>query len=207
VRVAVALGDDGKLSELPASSAVAFYVGEGASWREEGRVPFSFSGVSGLCSMRKRLHEYIGVLGEADAILALSFPGVSRDVLSRAGPTLYEAPVFEPKVLEGIHEHALKGGGEGEAVPVRPFEREPGSGAYYLDLRLALNANPDLTTKKVLRPFFQSTSFTELDFVYDHFPPWLPGELKALGYAYKSFDLKSGVLVRVYGGAACGRKE
>jgi Fe-only nitrogenase accessory protein AnfO len=199
-RIAVALSNDGALAPLTESERLAVFEGDGSGWRRLEDRPFSFDGALGLCGMRKRLSEYMDCLGKVDGLLARGFPGVSRDVLSRNGYVLYETEVFEAGVLYGILEHLSKGGqddDEGEA-PVFPFEAEPGSGSYFLDLRQALNANPDLTTKKVLRPFFQGVEFRELAFIYDHFPPWLPGDLKRLGLRHSSEAHKGGVLVRVF---------
>jgi hypothetical protein len=202
VKIAVAMDKLGVLREIPESECLVFFEKGSHDWEETGCLDFSFEGVAGLCGMRKRLSEYIELLGkDVKAILAAGFPGVSRDVLSRNGYDLYETEIFELGVLEGILEHQEKGDPEEESVPTAPYEKEEGSGVYFLDLRLALNANPDLTTKKILRPFFEKVKFAELEFIYDHFPPWLPLELKTLGYKYKSFDHKGYVMVQVFGGS------
>jgi hypothetical protein len=208
LKIAVALDGAGSLSEVTGAEGFAFYLRDGSAWVEAGKASFGFENVSGLCGMRKRLSELIEVLEDTRAILALGFPGVSRDVLSRNGYVLYETSVFETEVLDGILEHLEKGDPEDDVVPTAPYEKEAGSGVYFLDLRLALNANPDLTTKKILRPFFQNVGFVELEFIYDHFPPWLIGELGTLGYRYESAEARGGVLVRVFGeGSICDREK
>jgi hypothetical protein len=204
-RIAVLFGEDGALAELPALSKVSFFEPAGQGWAECGSLPFTFAGRLGLCAMRQRLSEFMGGLGGVRAILARGFPGVSRDVLSRNGYVLYETQAFEEGVLHGILENLSEGGdagGEGP-VPTAPQEEGAGTGLYFLDLRLALNANPDLSTKKLLRPFLQAGGFRELRFLYDHFPPWLPAELAALGYSYEKGRKDGAVLVTVY--AAGGR--
>jgi hypothetical protein len=199
VKIAVVMDRDGVLREIPHCARVVFYEKAGDAWVELSSVDFSFQGVSGLCGMRKRLFDFMNSIGdEVRAILAAGFPGVSRDVLSRGGYVLYECELFEQGVLEGILEHLENGDDNEELVPTVPYEREPGTGRYYLDMRLALNANPDLTTKKILRPFFQKVKFVELEFIYDHFPPWLPLELSSLGYKYQCSNLKGGVMVRIF---------
>lgn len=207
VSVAALFAADGSLAEVPQCRKVAFYEGGQGAWLSTGGLDFGFEGASGLCGMRKRLSEFMGAIGKRSAILAAGFPGVCRDVLSRNGYVLYETGIFEEGVLDGIAEHLREGDQEGEGVPIAPFEEEPGSGIFFLDLRLALNANPDLTTKMILRPFLQGAKFLELGFIYDHFPPWLPSELRGLGYKYECSDCKGGVSVRVYGGASCDRQE
>ncbi|MDR2199400.1 MAG: hypothetical protein LBR53_08115 [Deltaproteobacteria bacterium] len=201
LKIAAAVDEAGALAALPESSITRVHQGAGQDFRLERETPFSFSAVSGLCAMRKRLSEYMLALEDVQVILARSFPGVARDVLSRGGFTLYETESFAEEVLFGIWEHVLSGEGDlKDEVPAFPEESSGNPGFYFLDLRKALNANPDLTTKKILRPFFQNVSFKELAFLYDHFPPWLPEDLRNLGYFFEVENIPSGVRVTVKGG-------
>jgi hypothetical protein len=52
---------------------------------------------------------------------------------------------------------------------------------FRLDLSAALAARPDLTSKKILRPFLDRAAFLELRVLFDHLPPWLEAELGARG--------------------------
>ncbi|MDR2352106.1 MAG: hypothetical protein LBF22_02910, partial [Deltaproteobacteria bacterium] len=81
---------------------------------------------------------------------------------------------------------------------VAPYELEPGSGIFYLNVLQTINAYPDLSTKKILRPFFKKEKFKELIFIYDHFPPWLPEVLTSLGLCWKCQKLPDGVQTWVY---------
>jgi Fe-only nitrogenase accessory protein AnfO len=208
VKIAVVTDKGGNLSSIPDSERIIFFERHDHFWSETGAIDFSFAGVSGLCGMRKRLSEYIEALGPVKALLALGFPGVTRDVLTRNGYVLYETEIFEKGILEEIAEHLESGSLEEEEIPVAPYETVAGSGLFHLDLRKALNANPDLTTKKILRPFFQAVKFKELSFIYDHVPPWLPGELRAMGYKYQASEVKGGVMIRVFGDEnICGQSQ
>ncbi|MDR3154431.1 MAG: hypothetical protein LBW85_09235 [Deltaproteobacteria bacterium] len=197
--IAAAVGLDGSLAEIPGCERVLLFERGEDGFRESGALDFSFRGVDGLRQMRARLSELVGRLEGVAAVAAKGFPGVARDVLTRNGHVLYEIGGLSREVLEGIGEHLDRGEFfEPEEAPVAPLEKEEGSGVYFLDMRKALNANPDLSTKKILRPFFAGVRFKELEFICDHLPPWLPGELAALGLRHEARPADGGALVRVY---------
>jgi Fe-only nitrogenase accessory protein AnfO len=199
--IAVFKKEDGDLAELHETNRIFLFQKEGEVFRVAKILDFDFKGALGLCGMRKRLNELILLIPEAKALAARAFPGISRDVLTRAGFILYELNRFEEEVLRGIEEEGeglYEEEGEGKATPCAPYEEHPGSGSYFLDLRASLNAYPDLTTKKILRPFFDGTSFSELKVIYDHLPPWLPQELKTRKLSWDSEDVKGGTFIRIY---------
>ncbi|MDR3154997.1 MAG: hypothetical protein LBW85_12215 [Deltaproteobacteria bacterium] len=143
--------------------------------------------------------------GRVAAVAARSFPGVTREVLTRNGFALCEIGGFRPEDLARIAEGLGVPEAEGRPpAPAAPRETGEGAGAYFLDMKEALNANPQLTSKKLLLPFFEGTRFTRLDFVFDHFPPWLTGELARRGWAHEVSPVKGGVLVKVFAVPASG---
>ncbi|MDR2349031.1 MAG: hypothetical protein LBF41_00195 [Deltaproteobacteria bacterium] len=200
-------GENG-LCGVPDVKKVVFYANSPGGWTVARELDFDFAGhTSRLCEMRARLVELILELNDpackASALAAAAFPGISRDVLSRAGFTLYELESFDEGVLDGILENDGKGEDLSEEVaPSEPFERESGSGEYFLDMRLALNAHPELTSKKMLRPFLDTAKFVSLKVVCDHLPPWLPPELKLRKLSWDSEDLRDGVVVAIFPGEA-----
>jgi hypothetical protein len=207
--IAAAVGLDGGIAPIPGCDRLLLFERGEGGFRESGALDFSFTGVAGLCRMRERLSELVGLLEGVVAVAASGFPGVSRDVLTRNGYVLYEVGEFGAEVLDGIGEHLDKGEFfEQDEAPLAPFEREEGSGEYFLDVSKALNANPDLSTKKILRPFLDGVRFKELEFLYDHLPPWLPAELKERGLLHESAPAGGGVRVRVFrAGGGCGDPE
>jgi Fe-only nitrogenase accessory protein AnfO len=202
--IAVFKDDLGDLAEIQDTRKILFFEKEGPIWSIKRILDFNFEGSQGLCHMRKRLFRLREELSGVKALAAKAFPGIAKDLLTRAGFILYELSGFEEEVLSGIEEDGEERleedslGEEREITPKAPYEETLGSRAYFLDLRAALNAYPDLTTKKILRPFFDSEKFLELKVVYDHLPPWLPPELKTRKLSWDSFDSKGGVLIRIF---------
>jgi hypothetical protein len=123
------------------------------------------------------------------------------DVLTKGGFNLYELDDFDEEVLPKIEDinREIIAQEMAEKIPSEPYEIEEGSQVFYLDLRQALNAYPELTTKKILRPFFNTIKFVTLSLVFDHLPPWLPDELKARDLDWSSQDMPGGVLINISG--------
>ncbi|MDR2612075.1 MAG: hypothetical protein LBG06_04290 [Deltaproteobacteria bacterium] len=191
----------GRLAPALSVRKLVFFRREGGAWKVRDTRDFDFGGAQGLCQARKRLGELAGLAGGAAALVARGFPGISMDVLTRAGFALYELETCEGDVLDGVAEHLESGGGEAPA-PSAPYEVGEGTGEYFLDLNEALNSRPDLTTKMILRPFLDSVRFRRLSVVYCHLPPWLPPELEGRGLGWDCADAKGGVLVNIFPGRA-----
>ncbi|MDR2459835.1 MAG: hypothetical protein LBE38_03495 [Deltaproteobacteria bacterium] len=202
VIIAVAQGADGMLEEITKAIEFSLCKKEEGAWVLYNTMDFNFSGSLGLCQMRQKLVELIKLLQGAVAIIAKGFPGISRDVLTRAGFSLYQLEEFNVDVLDGVVEH-LSAPEEEELIPKAPYEMEEGSGKYFLNISETLNAFPELTTKKILRPFMDSRKFLELKIIYDHLPPWLPLELKNRKLSWDSKDVKGGVLVNIFPEGKC----
>ncbi|MDR3135053.1 MAG: hypothetical protein LBU69_03035 [Deltaproteobacteria bacterium] len=188
--------DEGLATTLETELLTIFHK-SAQGWVIDRTVEFSFSGVNGLCQARKRLHEMARELEGVSAMISRGYPGISMEVLSKAGFVLYELNGFSQEALSAVEENARDLAREKETVPNVPYETEEGSGDYFLNLRQALNAFPEQTTKKILRPFFDSTKFATLRVIYDHLPPWLPQEIKSRNYAWEKEAVPGGILITI----------
>lgn len=65
-----------------------------------------------------------------------------------------------------------------EILPT-PVEGDKG-GEYYIDLRTVMEHNEKVTSKQVLLPFFHNISFTKLEVICTHVPPWFEDEFLKL---------------------------
>jgi Fe-only nitrogenase accessory protein AnfO len=197
--IAVAMKADGELAVIPETEEVMFFHKGPDGWVVDRTIGFDFKDANGLCGMRKRLYEMSKELTEVKAMVAKGYPGISMEVLSRAGFTLYQLDGFDEEVLTDIGAQSLDAQRSYPLVPKEPYETEEGSGTFFLDLRRALNTYPELTTKKILRPFFDSKKFATLNVIYDHLPPWLPEELGQRGFGWDSGEVPGGVLITITG--------
>jgi Fe-only nitrogenase accessory protein AnfO len=206
--IAVTQTDGGELSTIHSTQKIMLFHKDENDWQIDKIIDFNFSGITGLAEMRRRLIEMAALLANVKALISKGYGGLSMEVLSKFDFTLYELSGFKAEVLSAIASGGLDDGednfgqadgeGEGNALPPKePCEIEPGSGEYFLDLALALKSYPELTTKKILRPFFETRDFLTLKLVFDHFPPWLAGELKARNLAWDAREMPGGLLIEI----------
>ncbi|MDR2300842.1 MAG: hypothetical protein LBF38_02215 [Deltaproteobacteria bacterium] len=208
--IAVTQTNDGELATVPETQKIMFFHKGENDWQIDRIVDFDFSGITALAQMRTKLNQMAQLLSNVQALVSRGYGGLSMEVLSKSGFTLYELNGFKTEVLSAIAQgdspdgHGQNdpgamafGGAPPEAAPKAPYETELGSGEFFLDLRLALNAYPELTTKKILRPFLEARRFLTLKLIFDHFPPWLPQDLKARGLTWDDQEIPGGVLIEI----------
>lgn len=125
--------------------------------------------------------------------------GVPYYLLMRAGYELCEAPAFSMLLLEQIYEDYCKSSNieEGKQDKALGKETEAGgesaklvsnisrfpilldeAGHYFIDLIAVQKAYPEMSSKKLLLPFFSNTLFNSLKINCSHIMPWLEDYLE-----------------------------
>jgi Fe-only nitrogenase accessory protein AnfO len=186
MRVAVIEHADGALAPLADDVVVAVYRRGADGWERESSRTFRVAGES-LAGMRERLREFAAMLGSVRMVVAREIGGIAVSVLDQRGFRLCTMDSFDGRCLDALCEEIQKektGGAEVAARPApHPVETDV-PGCYVCDLTAILREYPDLSSKKVLRPFLDSTPFVELRVHFGHVPPWLPEELAQRGLSW-----------------------
>ncbi|MDR2387262.1 MAG: hypothetical protein LBE80_06735 [Deltaproteobacteria bacterium] len=210
--IAVTQNDQGELSSVPETQKIMFFHKGPSDWQIDQVVDFNFANITGLAEMRKKLKQMAGLLCQVQALVSRGYGGLSLEVLSKFDFSLYQLNGFKTEVLSAIAENDLSPSDDqdpaqtrakpqesspDQSPPKAPYETEFGSGEFFLDMRLALNSYPELTSKKILRPFFESQKFLSLKLIFDHFPPWLPDHLKARGLSWDHREIPGGLLIEI----------
>jgi hypothetical protein len=147
---------------------------------------------------RVALNRLAEALAEARFVAAKAFPGLTRYAISKAGPALIELPRFEPGWLEELLRAVEDPSPSWGSVATAPVESPPDSGLFQLDLSAALAAAPELSSKKILKAFFETRPFLELRVYFDHAPPWLFGEIERRGLEIALDKRGRGVLMTIF---------
>ncbi|MDR2423076.1 MAG: hypothetical protein LBE01_06825 [Deltaproteobacteria bacterium] len=152
------------------------------------------SPTEGVARFRDGLDELVARLTGVSFVAAAKFAGiVPHRLLAQSSRLLVEAD-FRLDFLAKAIDEAFAGADEGPAVPpTKPREVSPGR--YFLDLKAALAQDPELSSKKILQPFFRETKFEELTIKFDHLPPWLPEAAQKMGYGHRVVQGPEGALV------------
>ncbi|MDR1656688.1 MAG: hypothetical protein LBT47_03895 [Deltaproteobacteria bacterium] len=196
---AVIRGADGKISDLLHGTVIEIFRDPGnGSWEKIDS--WCFTGLHQLSSkeLRPTLEVLTQRLAGVNLAVGSSFAGLVCQSLTRVGINLCRMDDFDPQCLSELAEAVLAP--PEEPAVVVPVEIEPGSGLFELDLNAALASNPDLSSKKILRPFFDQTPFLELRLFFDHFPPWLAPELEKRGLEVQTSPTGTGYLTRIFHG-------
>jgi hypothetical protein len=131
--------------------------------------------------VRRAVEKLVGDLEDVRVLVASGVGGIAYAVLRREGFAVFEMTEFSPDCLDElmreVQEPCI-----GEETPESPTEASPGF--YVFDLAAALAAHPDLSSKMMLRPFFDKARFSRLELRCGHVPPWLLPELDRRGMAF-----------------------
>ncbi|MDR2572779.1 MAG: hypothetical protein LBC94_00290 [Desulfovibrio sp.] len=178
--VAVIVDRQGKIASFPGNVLARIYHKRDGVWGCGRIVAFSPGAERGLPAVRDSLREFIADLGQTRILVAASISGIAYSLLNQRGFRLCEMDGFAPDCLDDLVESVKY-----EPAPVlSPHPEEISPGIYRCDLMVILREYPDLSSKKILRPFFDGTPFVELRLLCGHIPPWLAPELKARGLVH-----------------------
>jgi Fe-only nitrogenase accessory protein AnfO len=207
--IAVITGSDGRSIPLSEPGTFIVYRRERGTWLAKRRLPFSINADSGLAGLRAGTGELIAFLGGCRTIVAQSASGALFFGLGKAGFLVYEIAGDPPEFLNTVWQDAKE---EQEAkIPLpagadipAPLEIAPGK--FYISIREIQGKRPEVSSKQVLRSFVQQGSFSELEIVCDHVPPWIEVDAERLGFEISSertgvHDVK--VLLRRPAGGCC----
>ena len=191
--VAVVTDRQGNLARFADDVLVTVYHRQAWGWTCGKSIRFCVEPGLDPAGMRGRLRGLVEALGRTRILLAASVSGIAYSVLDQMAFRICEMDGFspeEPEVLDALAESASAPAKS--APPPCPAEISPG--VYQCDLMDILGEYPDLSSKKILRPFFSETPFVELRIACGHVPPWLLPELKERGLEHDGPASENGKL-------------
>ncbi|MDR3176730.1 MAG: hypothetical protein LBU06_09390, partial [Desulfovibrio sp.] len=169
--VAVVCDDHGKPAPFSGECDIDVYRrGRGAkrAWKCVTHVRFSPGPDQSGEGVRRAVERLVRDLEDVRVLVASGAGGVAYAVLRRAGFAVFEMAEFFPDCLDELMRE-IEEPCVGEDVPESPAETAPGF--YVFDLAAALAAHPDLSSKMMLRPFFDKARFCKLELRCGHVPP------------------------------------
>ena len=207
--IAVITGSDGRTVPISEPGTFIVYRRERGTWLMERRFPFALEADGGLARLRTRTEELIAFLGACRILVAQSASGALFFGLEKAGFSVYEIAGTPAEFLNTVWQDAKEEQEAKTPLPAgtdipAPLEIAPGK--FYISIREIQGKRPEVSSKQVLRSFVQQGSFSELEIVCDHMPPWIEVDAERLGYGIVSertglHDLK--VLLRRPAGGCC----
>jgi Fe-only nitrogenase accessory protein AnfO len=184
VSVAVIRDGNGDLSSLGDSALIEIHrKGRRRGWKCVRTIPWTPGPDRSPAAVRGAVADLAAALEDARILVGTSVSGIAYTVLDQRGFCICELDAFSPDCLDALTA-ALEAPPREAAVPDRPWESGT-PGVYDFDLAPALAAYPDLSSKKILRPFLRGGHFSLLRLSCGHLPPWLLPELAGLGLEWR----------------------
>lgn len=186
-KIAVTFKGKTDLSPLAEADTMMVFEKRKNDWVPRKEIPYHIDLSTNLQEIRNQARNLITKLDDCKIIVSQSITGLVYNVFDRMGFHIFEVAAFRPAIfddiLADIH-HNTEKIQRNEAIPTTPIETV--DGIFFLDLiQLQIN-RPDISSKKALQPFLNSTPFIKLDMLCSHLPPWLENT------EYKSkFDITS----------------
>ncbi len=187
--IAVILDSNNKISSIEAGTVLLVYSKESVGWKVIREVVYSLDTGSEINIVRENIRALISSLEDCKVVVGKTIAGLSYNCFERLGFEIYEAEAFSEALLEEIRMDLENGLSSSEAeaealtVPTAPYLIAE-EGVYFLNLVLLQNRHPEISSKKALQTFIESTPFYRLEVICSHVPPWFDVQLPQKGLSY-----------------------
>ncbi len=174
-QIAVVLSPQGEPSSFSEDCVVKVFTKQGERWVTVRQTSVQLTSSDAPAIVRDKLKGLILVLGDCKVIAGGSISGLAYNILTRMGFYIFEISMVTEAVLDGIAGDVLSA--PKEVTPAQPYPSETETaGVYWLDLIALQTVSPEISSKKALKPFLESTPFVCLELLCSHLPPWLENE-------------------------------
>jgi len=185
--IAVYVNDSGVTSSITSKGSIRIYAKADITWKITDEIPCGIDFTSGLAQVRRNITEIIIKLTDCKVFVAAEIYGQLYYILEANHFNSYEAAGEPELFLDSILENELSETQNASSAlsDAAPASIEPEAtdqcGIYTIHLKKVLALNPELSSKKVLKPFLQEKKFEVLEVLCDHEPRWFETDLKAMG--------------------------
>lgn len=196
----VLVNKEGKISDIFESTAIDVYVKEG-SWKILKHEKLEYACPQTPQMVKQFSEELVSKLKNLDCnmLIGACISGVPYYILDKNQIIMCEAKEQKESVLNAIYKDFYEKEeivSNEEQAPKKPFMIDD-AGTYYFDCIKSLQANPELTTKKVLIPFLEEELFITLILKTSHMIPWLDQYLPKRHLTMHSEYVNSAYLIRI----------
>lgn len=173
--IAVATDKEGKPCDLNKPCNVQLYENTLQGWQMCREYLYAPNQDDAPPTLRDKVKELVVKLGECRVVAAKAATGIAYHCLDRAGFSVFEITSLSREVLDGIAQDVQASRLEekpSEQVLVAPWQSGE-EGMYVFDLVALQRVHPEVSSKKALMNFFDTTPFATLTLFCSHLPPWI----------------------------------
>jgi len=192
MKIAVFVDTDGNAAPFDSSGTVLVYENNHSDWQCTCQIPFCLNKGMNLANIRKSIYALAPKLLGCKAFVVKRKMGIFNAVFEEELHirlfALQGSPVpflndirfaINNEIIEKIKRIELERQTKDHFVPLSIGD--PSKGCYRIDLVKIQEKDASLNSKEILLPFFQNTSFWELEIICLHVPKWFDEELHTLG--------------------------
>lgn len=183
--IAVILNEKNELSSIENCCTVIVYHHRENNWKSVEEIQWQAGALTGADHIRSKIHILAEQLGNCRVIAGKKINGLPYQIFDRKGFHIFETQsAVSSELFDSIREdlaESLKKAKEAAkkqaSIPTTPHSPES-NGIYYLNLIELQDAFPEISSKKALKSFIETTDFTELRLICRHLPPWLEADAR-----------------------------
>jgi len=200
MKIAVFTGEDGKTISLNQSGITKLYLKEGEEWKIIKEITFESNDLMSSDIIRDNVKTMSNSIDDCRVFVARDVKGIPYTVLDGMGFNIWKVDGAPEDFLELV----VKGEEEEKLNVLKPeiipYPIKNGKkGNYFIDMKTEMQNNANFTSKQILLPFMQKTSFNELEIICGHVPPWFEREFSKLNLKSEIEKINERtVKVRVY---------
>ncbi|MDR3602302.1 MAG: Fe-only nitrogenase accessory protein AnfO [Desulfosporosinus sp.] len=185
--ISIFLNSEGFTASLEEEGMIRVYTQNFTTdaWEVTEEFEFSLVKSSSISELRKIILNMIQRIGDCRIFVAREVAGQLYSVLEAYKFSIYEVEGKPEQFLDSVlaSENELNKNLTEKSIQsvVCYPEKTDVEGAYFLNLKAALNADLNLTSKKILLPFLAKKDFKVLEVICDHMPKWFDDEFEKQG--------------------------
>ncbi len=170
-RMALITNYKGDIDSATDGRILIIYEGTGVDWTENSKIVFSINNDS-IEDTRQSLKNVCDMLSDCTAIIGTSIGGIYYRMFDKYDLKILEIEDFNVNDLEYLEGILDMEGCQKKGASIEPISPDS-DGNYTFDLISAQSERPDLSSKMLLKNFFEHTPFISLELLCDHLPPWI----------------------------------
>jgi Fe-only nitrogenase accessory protein AnfO len=182
MKIAVFVDKNGNSLPFYADGILKLYVYEKDEWTCTKEIPIELHNTLNIAEIRTRILSIVYEIEDCKMLVVAAIKGFPHSLFTDKGIDIWEFKgVLAIELLDHIKEQVHKLKEEKVTTSNTPILKGAiQDGIYEINLAEILENDSSLTSKNILKPFFQNTEFKKLEFICNHIPKWFDKEFATL---------------------------
>jgi Fe-only nitrogenase accessory protein AnfO len=176
-KIAVIANNNSEVCDFFEASKFLIYEKQADKWTVTGTLEFEKIVPSVPAQTRKMTEKLLPLIESCNIIAAKSLVGIPYSVFDMAGLHIFQIESVNDAVFDDILKDIQNAAAQANLkeriiAEARPVETDT-PGVFLLDLIALQNECPEVSSKKAMAEFLETTPFLELHLTCKHIPPWI----------------------------------